>query len=73
MTCDRFRGRILSFDERAAEVYGDMAAQAERAGTRLNIADGQIAAIALVHGMQIATRDIGGFEASGAELINPWN
>ncbi len=73
MTCDRFRGRIFSFDERAAEVYGDVAAQAERDGTRLNIADGQIAAIALVHGMQVATRDIGGFEASGAELINPWD
>ncbi len=72
-TCDRFRGRIFSFDERAAEVYGDVAAQAERNGRRLNIADGQIAAIALVHGMQVATRDTGGFEASGAELINPWD
>ena len=64
---------FLSFDERAAEVYGDVAAQAERDGTRLNIADGQIAAIALVRGMQVATRDAGDFEASGAELINPWD
>lgn len=70
---DRFRGRIFSFDERAAEVYGDVAARAERNGARLNIADGQIAAIALVHGMQVATRDTGDFEASGADLIDPWD
>ena len=30
MTCVRFRGRVFSFDERAAEVYGDVAARAER-------------------------------------------
>ena len=73
LTRDRFRGRIFSFDERAAEVYGDVAARAERNGARLNIADGQIAAIALVHGMQVATRDTGDFEASGADLIDPWD
>ena len=36
----QFRGRIFSFDERAAERYGDLAAGAERAGRRLNIRDG---------------------------------
>ena len=35
-TCDQFRGRIFSFDRRAAEVYGDVAAAAERAGRRLS-------------------------------------
>ena len=72
-TCDHFRGRIFSFDERAAEVYGDVAARAARRGTRLNVADGQIAAIALVHGMRVATRDVGDFEASGVSLVNPWD
>lgn len=73
MTCDRFRGRIFSFDERAAEVYGDVATRAEQDGARLNVADGQIAAIALVHGMRVATRDIGGFKASGVSVVNPWD
>ncbi len=73
MIRDRFRGRIFSFDERAAEAYGDLAAAADRAGTPVNVADGQIAAIALVHGMNVATRDIGDFEVSGVPLINPWN
>ncbi len=72
-TCDRFRGRILSFDRRAAEVYGDVAATAERTGRRLNVQDGQVAAIALVHRMQVATRNVSDFEASGVALVNPWD
>ena len=71
-TRDHFRGRIFAFDERAAEVYGDVAAAAAGKGTRLNVADGQIAAIALVHDMSVATRDTSGFEASGVPLVNPW-
>lgn len=71
-TRDRFRGRIFSFDERAAETYGEVAAVAERAGRRLNVQDGQIAAIALVHGMTVATRNTGHFEAAGVAMVNPW-
>ena len=71
-TCAQFRGRIFSFDERAAERYGDVAAAAERAGRRLNIQDAQIAAIALVHSMSVATRNVGDFEATGVAIVNPW-
>lgn len=71
-TRDRFVGRIYSFDERAAEAYGDLAAAAELIGRRLNVADGQIAAIARVHRMSVATRDEGGFDASGVSVVNPW-
>ena len=70
-TRERFVGRIYSFDERAAEAYGDPAA-AERIGRRLNVADGQIAAIAKVHRMTIATRDEHDFAASGVPVVNPW-
>ena len=70
--CSQFRGRIFSFDERAAERYGDVAASAERAGRRLNVPDGQIVAIALVHGMRIATRNVKDFEATGVVIVNPW-
>ena len=73
MTRERFVGRIYSFDDRAAEAYGDIVASAERAGTPINVADGLIAAIALVHGMSIATRDIGDFQIAGAPLVNPWD
>ena len=71
-TCVQFRGRVFSFDERAAERYGDVAADAERGGRRLEIHDGQIAAIALVHGMSVATRNVGHFEAAGVAVVNPW-
>ena len=72
-TCDQFRGRIFSFDRRAAEVYGDVAAGAERAGRRLNVQDAQIAATALVHRMPIATRNVSDFEAAGVAIVNPWD
>ena len=71
-TRDRFRGRIIAFDERAAEIYGDMAAEAEKQGKRLNVADAQIAATARVHRMSVATRNSGDFEASGVTVVNPW-
>ena len=34
--------------------------------------DAMIAAIALVPGADIATRDVGGFEGLGLTLIDPW-
>ncbi len=71
-TKEKFKGRIFAFDERAAEVYGDMAANAERHGRRLNIADAQIAATARVHKMPVATRDKRDFEASGVSVVDPW-
>ena len=71
-TCDQFRGRICSFDQRAAEMYGDVAAAAERGGQRLNVQDGQITAIALVHRMRVATRNVRDFEAAGVGIVNPW-
>ncbi len=71
-TKEKFKGRIFAFDERAAEVYGDIAANAERLGRRLNIADAQIAATARVHKMPVATRDKRDFEASGVSVVDPW-
>jgi len=73
LTCKHRRGRIFSFGERAAAVYGDIAAEAEHKGRRLNVADRQIAAIALVHRMQVATRNVSDFEPSGVSLVNPWD
>jgi len=71
-TRECFTGRIYSFDERAAEACGDLAAAAERIGRRLNVADAQIAAIAKVHRMQVATRDDSDFSATGVPVVNPW-
>jgi len=71
-TRNRFVGRTFSFDVEAAEVYGEIVAGAERQGRTVNVGDGQIAAIALVRKMRVATRDTDDFSPTGVGLINPW-
>ena len=70
---DTFRGRILPIDERAARVYARLVAQARRVGRAAGVADAQIAAVALEHGMPVATRDVAGFSAFGVTLLDPWS
>jgi toxin FitB len=36
------------------------------------IADGQIAATAIRHGLHVVTRNAPHFEAAGALVVNPW-
>ena len=67
-----FATRILTFDLAAAEESARIAARAEATGKPIGLADGQIAAIARVHGFIIATRDTTPFENAGVEVINPW-
>ena len=67
-----FQGRILAFDAAAAEQFGVIVSQARLRGRTIEIADGQIAAIAAVHGYSVATRDTWPFEAAGVAVINPW-
>lgn len=67
-----FAGRILPFDERAAQTYASVSIRARQAGCPLSIADGQIAAIAIAHGFSVATRDEQPFHAAGVTVINPW-
>lgn len=68
----QFESRILPFDERAAHAYGRIVASARAKGRSILMADGQIAAIARVHGFAVATRDTLPFEAAGVPVINPW-
>lgn len=70
--CAQFCGRTFSFDERAAERYGGMAAGAERVGRPLNVRDRQIPAIAPMHGRRVATRNVSNFGAAGVAIANPW-
>ncbi len=64
--------RTLPFDALAADAYGDIVAERERQGRPIGIADAQIAAIARTHDAIIATRDIGGFDATGVNVVNPF-
>lgn len=67
-----FHGRVLPFDERASVRYADIVAGRERIGRPIGIADAQIAAICRDLGAILSTRNTADFEATGVELINPW-
>ena len=77
MSADRafegfFAGRVLAFDIDAAFEYGTVEAERRAAGRPIGLFDGLIAAIARAHGAAVATRDVGGFEGLGIEIVNPW-
>ena len=71
-TLAKFVTPILVFDREAAIAYAAVAANAKSKRYTLPVADGQIAAIAKVHGFAVATRDVGPFRAAGVAVINPW-
>ena len=68
-----FSSRILPFDKEAALAYGALVAAARAAGRAVSVTDGQIGAIASVHGFTVATRDTAPFTALGVSTINPWD
>ena len=67
-----FGPRILPFDQQAAIAYSPLIGRAKLKGQSISVSDGQIAAIASVHGFTIATRDVAPFVATGVSIINPW-
>lgn len=64
--------RILPFDGSAALEYASIMVEATRRGRAISFADGQIAAIARVHGFTVATRNTSPFTAAGVAVVNPW-
>lgn len=67
-----FGARVLPFDQQAATMYAGRVSRARAAGRTISMADGQIAAIAAVHGFTVATRDTAPFAAAGVPVVNPW-
>jgi predicted nucleic acid-binding protein len=67
-----FSGRILSVTQAVAERWGVLEAERERMGRPLHVADGQIAATALEHGLTLVTRNVRDVEGLGLEVLNPW-
>ncbi len=64
--------RILPFDKPAAVAYAALITRARAGGHIVSVGDGQIAAIAAVHGFTVATRDTTPFVNVGVAVINPW-
>jgi toxin FitB len=68
----KFEQRILPFTKSTAELWGALEAQRNLVGRPMQVADAQIAATALEHGLYLVTRNIKDFEGLGLTLINPW-
>jgi toxin FitB len=67
-----FGPRILAFDGPAAVAFATLVSRVRASGSAISIGDGQIAAIAAVHGFTVATRDTAPFVSAGVPVINPW-
>ena len=67
-----FNGRILTFDQSAADAAAVIAARQRQAGRPVEIRDVQIAGIVAARKATLATRNIRHFEGTGIALIDPW-
>ena len=69
---NRFGNRVLTFDDTTAEAWGRLRGALVRRGKTLPMIDSMIAAMALVHGMTVVTRNTRDFETAGVSLYNPF-
>lgn len=63
-----YADRLLAFDERCAQVWGRLMSPYNQ-----NPIDKQIAAIGLIYGLTVVTRNTDDFASSGVRLINPFS
>ncbi len=68
----RFEGRVLTVDEEVAGRWGHMRARADQIGRTLGAVDALLAATAEYHQLEIVTRNVADFTASGVPVHNPW-
>lgn len=67
-----YAGRILVFDEIAAERYGRITAMRKLAGRPVETKDAMIAAICMAHDATLATRNVRDFAGLDLRLVNPF-
>lgn len=67
-----FTDRILTYEDRAARAFSQIASARRRQGKPISESDAQIAAITRVLGATLATRNPYVFEGCGVRLVNPW-
>jgi predicted nucleic acid-binding protein len=64
--------RVIPFNQASAGVHAKLMAGAAAKGVTVSFADCQIAAVAKLHDLTVATRDTGPFLAMGVRVIDPW-
>lgn len=62
-----YSGRVIPLGPAEAKCWGELSAPQSRP-----IVDALIGATALVHGLTVATRNIGDFSVMGVPTVNPW-
>ncbi|MBI1284695.1 MAG: PIN domain-containing protein [Thiobacillus sp.] len=68
-----FGGRCLPFDEHPAGMYARVVAERTRGGLPISTEDAEIAAISLLHGLPLVTRNVKDFDnITGLRVVNPW-
>ena len=67
-----FDQRVLAYDESAARIYGDLMGDRKELGLPMSVPDGQIAAIARLNHLAVATRNVLDFEYCGIDVVNPF-
>jgi toxin FitB len=69
---DDFEGRILAFEQSAAQEAASIAARRRQAGEPIEIRDAQIGGIVAARRASLATRNTRHFRDLGIALIDPW-
>ncbi len=73
MFAEDFAGGCLPFDDASATEYAICVAARTRQGQPISTEDAQIAAVAIVHGLWLATRNDKDFKGiHGLTVLNPW-
>lgn len=67
-----FAGRVLAFDDPAAVLFAEIAAERKTLGRPISQFDAMIAAVARSRGAALATRNTRDFTDCGIALIDPW-
>lgn len=67
-----FQGRILAFDDEAADEAASRAAERRAAGKPVDFRDVEIAGIVAARRATLATRNVRHFQDLRIELVDPW-
>ena len=70
---ETFAGYVLPFDVDSSTPYAEIVAKRRSAGRPISALDAQIAAICRQHEATLATRNVSDFEATGLDVVDPWN
>ena len=67
-----FTGRVLPVTRPVAAEWAKLQAEYSRGGRTLAVLDSLIAATALVHDLELVTRNVRHYKNLGVKIVNPW-